>query len=151
MRLWRLSRRQDALDKLCAGAAQFGGRWNPTGIPALYCGTSIALCSLEKFVHIGTAPFPPLVLVAVDMPDGSPLYTPSIAELPIGWDTMPTSAAAASFGGAWLASRSKLAMIVPSAIVSEESNVVINTRHPDYAHVALTVVRPFTFDGRMFK
>lgn len=151
MRLWRISQPKYALDKLCAGAAQFGGRWNPIGIPALYCGTSIALCSLEKLVHIGAGPFPPLVLVAVDLPDSSPLYTPSIAELPIGWDTMPTSAAAASFGGAWLAKGSSLGMIVPSAIVAEESNVVINTRHPDYTHVELTVVRPFTFDGRMFK
>jgi RES domain-containing protein len=151
VRLWRISQRKHALDKLCAGAAQFGGRWNPIGIPALYCATSIALCSLEKFVHIGAAPFPPLVLVAVDLPDSSALYTPSIAELPIGWDTVPTSAVAASFGGAWLASASALAMIVPSAIVPEESNVVINTRHPDYAHVELTIVRPFTLDGRMFK
>jgi RES domain-containing protein len=151
MRLWRISQRKHALDKLCAAAAQFGGRWNPIGTPALYCGTSIALCSLEKFIHIGAVPFPPLVLVAVDIPDGSALYKPSIAELPIGWDTMPTSAAAASFGGAWLAMGSRLGMIVPSAIVPEESNVVINTRHPDYAHVELAVVRPFTFDDRMFK
>ena len=151
MRLWRISQRKYALDKLCAGAAQFGGRWNPIGIPALYCATSIALCSLEKFIHIRAAPYPPLMLVAVDIPDSSALYTPSIAELPLGWNAMPTSAVAASFGGAWLATESSLGMIVPSAIIPEESNVVINTWHPDYAHVELRVVRPFAFDGRMFK
>ncbi len=151
MRLWRISQRKHALDKRCAGAAQFGGRWNPTGAPALYCATSIALCGLEKFVDVGAAPFPPLVLVAVDIPDGSALYKPTIAGLPLGWDAMPTSAAAASFGGAWLASGKQLGMIVPSALVPEEGNVIINTRHPDYAHVELTVVRPFTFDGRMVK
>jgi RES domain-containing protein len=64
---------------------------------------------------------------------------------------MPTSAAAAKFGGAWRAMGSQLGMIVPSAIVPEESDVVVNPRHPDYAHVELTVVRQFTFDGRMFK
>lgn len=64
---------------------------------------------------------------------------------------MPTSAAAASFGGAWLASGKQLGMIVPSAIVPEEGNVIINTRHPDYVRVELTLVRPFTFDGRVIK
>lgn len=151
MRLWRISHRKYALDRVCAGAAQFGGRWNPIGIPALYCGTSISLCSLEKFVNIGAGPFPPLVLVAVDIPDSSALYTPTVAELPIGWDAMPTSASARKFGGEWLAKGRELGMVVPSAIVPEERNVVLNTRHADFARVALTVVRPFTFDRRMIK
>ncbi|MDL2354482.1 MAG: RES family NAD+ phosphorylase [Pseudomonadota bacterium] len=151
MRLWRIAQPKYALDKLCAGTARYGGRWNPVGIPALYCGSSISLCSLEKFVNIGATPFPPLVLVAVDIPDDSALYSPTVAELPIGWNTMPTSAAAQKFGGAWLSRASELGMIVPSAIVPEETNMVINTRHPGYMDVALTLVRSFTFDGRMFK
>ena len=105
----------------------------------------------EKIVHIGSAPFPPLVLVAVDLPDGGALYKPTIAGLPIVWEAMPTSAAAASFGGAWLASGKELGMIVPFAIVAEESNVIINTRHPEYLHIELTLVRPIIFDGRMVK
>jgi RES domain-containing protein len=150
VRLWRISQRKFALDKSCAGAARFGGRWNPIGVPALYCGTSIALCSLEKFVHIGSAPLPPLVLVAIDIPDDSMLDTPAIRDLPAGWDTMPTSAAAQKFGGTWLAEGRNLGLIVPSAIVPEETNVVLNPQHPDYAEVRLAIVRPFSFDDRMF-
>jgi RES domain-containing protein len=151
VRFWRISQRRFALDKLCAGAAQFGGRWNPIGVPALYCGTSVAICALEKFVHIGAAPFPPLVLVSVDIPDSSVLYAPPIAALPVGWDTMPTSAAAQKFGGVWLEAGNNLGLVVPSAIVPEETNVVLNTRHREYAQVQLAVVRPFQFDSRMFK
>ncbi|UOD29147.1 RES domain-containing protein [Massilia violaceinigra] len=43
MRLWRITHQKYALDRLCAGAALYGGRWNIVGVPALYCGTSIAI------------------------------------------------------------------------------------------------------------
>ena len=120
-------------------------------MPALYCGTSIAICVLEKFVHVSRTPLPPLALVAVDVPDHHRLYEPGTAALPAGWDDLPTSVAAQVFGRAWLALRANLAMKVPSAIVNEEANVVINPLHPDYGDVELSIVRPFTFDSRMFK
>lgn len=151
MRLWRIAQRKHALDKLCAGAAQFGGRWNPIGVPALYAGTSIAMTALEKLLHVGAAPLPPLVLVAIDMPAGVTIYAPGLSALPIGWDAMPTSGAAQIFGGAWLARGAELAMKVPSVIIHEEANVILNPHHPDYAKVKLTIIRPFTYDARLFK
>ncbi|WP_414650337.1 RES family NAD+ phosphorylase [Duganella sp.] len=150
MRLWRITLRKYALDKSCAGAAHYGGRWNPVGMPALYCGTSIAITALEKFVHIASTRLP-LVLVAVDIPDETSIYEPDPTTLPAGWDALPTSASAQAFGGAWLASNANLALKIPSAILPEEANVMVNPRHPDYPAVKLTVVRPFTFDPRMGK
>ncbi|MDQ1812102.1 RES family NAD+ phosphorylase [Massilia sp. CCM 9210] len=111
----------------------------------------MAICALEKFVHLGPAPLPPLVLVAVDIPDHCSLYDPGMAALPAGWDAMPTSDTAQAFGGAWLSRRAELAMKVPSAIVNEEANVILNPHHPGYPDVELNVIRPFTFDDRMFK
>jgi RES domain-containing protein len=151
MRLWRIAQHKYALDRLCAGSALYGGRWNPVGLPALYCGASIAICALEKFVHIAQAPLPPLVLVAVDIPDDSRIFSPSMNELAPGWDALPTSATAQNLGRAWLELGEALAMRVPSAVLPEESNVILNPRHPEFRHVALTVVRPFSFDQRMFK
>lgn len=151
MRLWRIAQSKYALDRLCAGSALYGGRWNPVGMPALYCGASIAICALEKFVHVGQAPLPPLVLVAVDLPDDCRIFTPSTSELPAGWDELPTSTSAQSLGRAWLDQAEMLAMRVPSVVLPEESNVIINPQHSDYVRVQLTVVRPFTFDGRMYK
>jgi RES domain-containing protein len=149
MRLWRIAQRKYALDKLCAGTALYGGRWNPVGMPALYCGESVAITALEKLVHIGATPLPPLVLVAVDISDPALVYEPGSAALPHGWDELPMSAAAQSFGATWLTQGTELAMKIPSAIVQEDSNFVINPTHPDYAHVSLTIIRPFTFDVRL--
>ncbi len=92
-----------------------------------------------------------LVLVAVDMPDGLDVYAPDIGALPAGWDTQPTSSAAQAFGGAWLATGNTLGMLVPSVVVHEEKNMILNPAHLAYARVTLSVVRPFVFDRRPFK
>lgn len=94
---------------------------------------------------------PPLVLVAVDIPDQSKIFSPTASELPSGWDELPTSVSAQALGRRWLERGEALAMRVPSAVLPEESNVILNPRHPDFEHVTLTVVRPFSFDQRMFK
>lgn len=151
MRLWRIPQRAYALDRLCAGAALYGGRWNPVGLPALYCSTSIALTALEKLVHLGSSSSPALVLVAVDLPDNASIFDPGAATLPHGWDAIPTSNAAQAFGAVWLTQKTFLCMKVPSVIVPEESNVVVNPRHLDYRAVKLSVVRPFAFDRRIIK
>jgi RES domain-containing protein len=151
MKLWRISQHKYALDRLCAGSALYGGRWNPVGLPALYCGASIAICALEKFVHVGQAPLPPLVLVELEIPERSTVYSPAMSELPSGWDDLPTSTSAQAFGRVWLEQGELLAMRIPSAVLPEESNVILNPRHPDFQYVQMAVVRPFSFDQRMFR
>lgn len=151
MRVWRIAHPRYALDKSCAGAAQFGGRWNPIGMPALYCGATVAVCALEKFVHLGAGVLPAQVLVAVDWPDDCDTYEVDPADLPAGWDDLPTSLAAQRFGADWLRRRGQLALKVPSAIVHEESNWIVNPLHPDYVKVAMAISRPFVFDRRLFR
>lgn len=149
MRLWRIAHRKYALDRHCAGAALYGGRWNPIGLPALYCGGSIAITTLEKLVHLGTTPCPPLMLVAVDLPEAGAVFEPDPDTVPAGWNALPVSTIAQSFGAAWLRRGDTLAMKVPSVIVPEEANFVINPLHPHYPQVRFTAVRPFSFDRRL--
>ncbi|QYF92583.1 RES family NAD+ phosphorylase [Massilia sp. PAMC28688] len=151
MRFWRIAQRKYALDRACLGTSMYGGRWNPIGMPALYCGSTIAISSLEKFVHIASGALPPQVLVAIDVPDDCALFEPDISALPMGWDAMPTSTSAQAFGGQWLSGLTHVGMRVPSAIVNEETNIVLNPQHPEFARVSLTEIRPFTFDPRMYK
>jgi RES domain-containing protein len=150
LRLWRITTRKWALDRLCDGARLYGGRWNPSGYPVMYGGSTIEICALEKFVHLAGASHPPLVLVAVDVPDAL-FIRPALADLPIGWADLPASNGAQEFGRHWLQSSNELVMLVPSAIIPESTNALINPAHPAYARVELTIVRDFTFDARMFK
>lgn len=135
MRVWRITSKKYALDRLSAGAALYGGRWNPVGLPALDCGASIAISALEK--------------LAVDIPDAAAIYEPKEDTLPVDWQRIPMSRSAQNFGGIWLRRKDTLAMKVPSVIVPEEANIVINPAHQDYSQVQLLVVRPFTFDFRL--
>ncbi len=152
MRLWRITTRQWALDTLCDGARQYGGRWNPVGYPALYAGASIELCALEKFVHLADVPHPPLVLVAVDLPADEVVQArPPLAALPPDWADLPAPASTQEYGRRWLDAGSALAMRLPSAIIPESDNVLINPRHAAYGRIRLSVVRAFSFDARMFK
>lgn len=152
MRLWRIATNKSALDKRCQGTRTEGGRWNPIGMAALYAGTTPVICALEKFVHLSGIKPPPLKLVAIDVPDTSNLaYTPAIADLPPDWADLPMSAGAQEFGRRWLEAATHLIMLVPSVIVPEALNAVINPLHPEYTNVRLQIVRDFTFDARMFK
>jgi RES domain-containing protein len=152
LKLWRIVARKWALDKLCDGARLHGGRWNPIGYPAMYAGTTIEICALEKFVHLGESPHPPLVLVSIAIPDEPSLqFFPKMKEFPADWAELPSPASAQEFGRKWLEAADQLVMFLPSAIIPETMNALINPRHTAYQNIKLEVVRDFTFDARMFK
>lgn len=152
MRLWRITTKKWALDKLCDGARSHGGRWNPIGYPVMYAGTTIEICALEKFVHLAGSAHPPLVLVSIEVPDDEDLFfRPQLADLPKDWADLPVPASTQEFGRKWIEPVSQLVMFLPSAIIPESTNAVINPRHPSYRDVKPKIVREFTFDARMFK
>ena len=151
MRSWRIAVEDAALDKTCTTAAANGGHWNAVGVPCMYTGITVELCALEKFVHLnGDAD--KLVLVAVDVPDDPELgYEAGLDTLPSDWCDMPASPGAEAFGTRFLQANSHLWLRVPSTIIPESRNLIINPRHPAYGEVRLRIVRPFAFDPRMFK
>ncbi len=151
-RLWRITSKKCALDTSCEGARLHGGRWNPIGYPVMNAGTTIELCALEKFVHLAGSPAPPLVLVGIDIPDdeGWAIHVDP-RDLPVGWSDLPTSAAAQEFGRSWIEAATHLVLLIPSTIIPEALNAVINPRHPAYKKIRLQTVRTFDFDARVWK
>jgi RES domain-containing protein len=151
MRTWRIAVKEYALDRSCEASAECGGHWHKPGMAALYTASTAELAVLEKFVHVDGEE-PSLVLVAIDLPDDpSHCRIVDVDELPDGWDEIPASEKAAAFGTRFLKEREHLYMQVPSTIIREASNFVINPAHPAYQHVRLGIVRTFSFDPRMFK
>ena len=51
----------------------------------------------------------------------------------------------------WLASGSSALLQVPSVIVPDESNYLINPRHRDSVRMQAVTVRRWQFDPRLFK
>jgi len=137
------------------GARRTGGRWNRKGLPVLYCAESIALATLETFVHLVSRPLLlKKYLVRINVPD--PLWDQSVllqlSSLSVGWDAEPPGKVSLDLGDAWLNSAGgSLLLRVPSVIVPLECNVLINPRHPDASRLTFRKEQKWTYDARMVK
>jgi RES domain-containing protein len=126
------------------GARLYGGRWNSPGRPMVYSAASPSLAVLEVLVHLD---LPPELmpddyrLLAIEIPDDA-----AVERL----DDVPAEArACAAVGDDFLARGAALALLVPSVIVPQERNVLVNVRHPDMGRVRITGDEPFRFDPRL--
>lgn len=151
MRAWRISKAKRAADLSGLGAAIEGGRWNEAEAAAVYLGLSPAICCLETFVHQTQRPVIPMKITEFELPEDAELYLePSEKELPVGWAALPADKPSMSFGTDWLNRGSHLGLIVPSAVLSLERNIVLNPRHPAISRVKISRIMDFTYDDRLF-
>jgi RES domain-containing protein len=137
---WRLCREPYA-DLSGDGARRYGGRWNSPGRPLVYAAATAALTVLEVRVHLDLPPdlLPEdSMLLTIDLDD---LVTETITELP---------ADPRAFGDAWLAAVRTPVLCVPSTIVPESPNLLLNPRHPAAGAARISGQRRFTFDRRLW-
>jgi RES domain-containing protein len=134
------------------GAKVSGGRWNRPGNAMLYCGTNIALVALETFVHLKAGGLPlNRYLVQIDVPDDVWNKAHDMRHPPVGWDAIPAAAVSLDAGDSWVKAQSSTLMIVPSVIVPEEYNVLINPLHFDTSKLRAKKVRKWLYDSRLAK
>jgi RES domain-containing protein len=133
------------------GARMTGGRWNDKGTPLVYCATNIALATLETvhYLRNGALPFN-RYLVRIDIPDAVWGARQVLDPLPGGWDAIPAGSSARTAGDAWIASGASALLLVPSVIVPDEYNVLINPRHVDAAAIVATTLKRWIYDPRFF-
>ncbi len=131
------------------GARLYGGRWNNRGVPVVYSSPTISLSLLELLIHcVSYDEIRSHILVKIQIPDtlGAP---PAVLNLKKGWQN--DTSYSRFIGTEFLASRSSLLFRVPSAIIPEENNLLINPLHPDMKKVRILSAEPFHFDNRLFK
>lgn len=118
----------------------------------VYCSESIALAVLETVVHLGQEGLPLnrfLVEIAIPDPIWEARQTIDRHSAPGGWNALPAGMASVSFGSDWLGSAASAVLEVPSVIVPEEFNALINPRHPDATHIRSRIVRRWQYDERI--
>lgn len=152
--IWRLVKTRYADRPLDGeGARRFGGRWNARGTSMVYLGGSLSLAALEIFVHLSSADdCLSFVAIPIHVP-GSSVAIDALEEvqLPHDWRAEPPPDGCKRLGSEWaLAGRAAL-LRVPSVIVLEEHNYLLNPAHPDTAKLQVGKARPFGFDQRMWK
>lgn len=131
------------------GARRFGGRWNSKGTPMVYTAGSQALAVLELLVHLEESDvLKHYCLIPVQV-DESMVKKVDIKSLPANWNRRPTSTHVRAIGDAWVAAYESVALQVPSAIVSGESNYLLNPLHDNFAKLVIGKPQPFRFDPRL--
>ena len=118
----------------------------------LYTAESRALCNLELAVHLPLNLIPTdYWLVAFEFPDTPDLIiTIEVTNLPDDWQAFPHPVSTRQFGDQLVSENQHLALRVPSAIVAEESNFLLNPRHARFNEVKIVDAQPFEFDERLF-
>jgi RES domain-containing protein len=138
LRVWRLTRAPFASTPFDGiGPARGGGRWNSRGVYVAYASSSRALALLEALVHVTRANAPAdLVFIEADIPDDA-IETLETARLPPGWRAEPPPASLRAIGDRWAREHRSIALRVPSVIVPEEHNVLVNPKHPRFRDVRI--------------
>jgi RES domain-containing protein len=142
---WRLLPKKRQAEAFTGeGARIAAGRWNSRGTGAVYLSATISLAALETLEHAGRAAAAiPYSLIRVDFPDEVVVETLALERLPANWRGQPPPESTRRIGSEWIARGTAVALRVPSVIVPEEWNLLLNPAHPDFRR--LIIARPQTF------
>jgi RES domain-containing protein len=132
-------------------ASGASNRWNKKDEFVIYTGNSRSLSTLETVVHRSainiSSPYK-LVVIAID--DRTFIKEISVTDLPKNWKSIEAYVELQEIGSKWYHSFESLILKVPSAIISQEYNYSINTKHPLFAtNVILQSVENFDWDKRL--
>ncbi|MBW6394703.1 RES family NAD+ phosphorylase [Thermus sp. SYSU G05001] len=129
------------------GAALRGGRWNPKGYPAVYASEHLALAVLEWLAYALELPsLEGYVYFSLQVPDD---LIAEVEALPVDWRALPHPSSTQDVGRAFLEGKKALALIVPSVLVPEGWNLVLNPRHPAFPEVMVEGPFPLEPDPRL--
>jgi RES domain-containing protein len=146
--LWRVSNYR-TLDG--AGGLYVSGRWHTKGHPVFYCALNPSTSLLETLVHmeIDAEDRPDhFQVLRIEGPDSLSLEKIKAESLPPNWATdMP---ATQSIGDQWLTERRSLLLQVPSVLVPETWNMLVNPLHPQANRLKITRTYDHAFDTRLF-
>lgn len=149
MMIYRLATGSYKDDISGTGAKIFGGRWNSPGMAVLYTAENISLALLEILVRTGRKNIPSSYsLLKLSVPDTVRMFTISETKLKRSWED--DLAYTQWMGDELLKARETLLLKVPSAIVPEENNLLVNPTHRDYKKVKIISTSVFDFDKRLF-
>jgi RES domain-containing protein len=148
MMLYRFSPEQFSRDISGEGARRFGGRWNSKGKPIVYTSLSISLSLLELLIH--STSHDEIIrnyLTSIEVP-GDKITEIPLSHLKKNW--IADEGFTRYIGDEFLGSDSLL-LKVPSAIIAQEFNILINPLHRDFRKVKIKTAERFMFDARLFK
>lgn len=152
MIVYRLAKKKYIHDLSGWGAGLYGGRWNLKGTGMIYTSESRALAVLEYLAHVPLALIPgDLRIASIEIPEEILPRKITASDLPSEWREHPLPHQLAELGSLWASSKDSLLLQVPSAIIEQEFNILINPSHPDIQRVAILNIEDHRLDTRLFR
>jgi len=127
-------------------------RWNDKNQFVLYTGSSRSLCALELLVRRASINgMIPYKIMVIDLKVSTKqIKTVGLQELGDNWRTTGAYPILREKGSHWYSSYDSLVLKVPSAVIPQEHNFIINTTHPDFKKAAkLIKTEDFLWDERL--
>lgn len=134
--------------KLVASGVE--GRWNSDGKKVIYSAGSVALAFLENMIRrqgIGFNSY--LKIMIIEIPDELKIQTIKAADMPDGWRNFKDYSGCQATGNEWYDKGERPVLKVPTAVLPEEFNFVINANHPDFKKVKLIDTTELVPDERI--
>lgn len=152
MRIFRIAKTQYINDLSGEGARLYGGRWNKVGDPMLYFSQNLSLCLLEIIVHVDYVEIPiDYSFIEAEIPDQVIKTIQSIDFIEPKWSTERAVAQLQMLGSNWLKKKESMAMRVPSAVMPQENNILINPLHEDFSKLRIIKTGKMDFDPRLLR
>ncbi|HEY8658936.1 MAG TPA: RES family NAD+ phosphorylase [Hanamia sp.] len=149
MRVYRIGKTKHANDLTGEGARLFGGRWNHKLTPCIYTSESRALALLEYTVNINIEDIPrALSITIIEIPTIS-IQEIEEVQLPGNWKQVPAPSSTKDLGTQLLKTSEKLVLKIPSSVITEEYNYLLNPLHPDSKLFKIVDIRDFVYDVRI--
>jgi RES domain-containing protein len=147
--LWRVSN-HESLDGI--GGMYAGGRWHSKGQLVLYCSEDPSTALLETLVHIEIdAEDRPENFHVLKIESGKPVSTEHVKLEKAGPGWREDLTFTRPIGDEWLSSRRFLLLEVPSVLVPERRNFLLNPVHPEMKKMRITARYSHPFDSRFFR
>jgi RES domain-containing protein len=132
------------------GARIAGGRWNKIGTPMIYTADSLALAALEIVVHLPRQELLKKIFSSIPATfDAGLVITLNPDDIPKDWDRFPPPESTKNIGGEWALKKRSVVLKVPSTVIREEFNYLINPAHPNFKKLSIGSPVKFVFDARI--
>ena len=126
-------------------------RWNYQREYVVYTAASRALATLELVAHRNAImEGVSYKVLCIDIPD-DPSYITAIDPntLATDWTRLKSRHLTQDLGSRWYSSKESVVLQVPSAIIPQEHNYILNTLHPDFERIQITLIEDFVWDSRL--
>lgn len=146
--MYRISKCRFIDDLTGTGASYFAGRWHSKGTRVLYTAGAASLALLEALVHITSVVPLKMCLLSLEIPEQF-IKEIKAVDLPEDWMQNPPPDMLKFYGDNLARENKLLALKVPSVILPEEHNYILNPAHKLFSKIKRVYSRTISIDERL--